>query len=146
MANAIIDRENRTITITKAFNAKASIYNSEEYKDLAEIQNAHPNFRIIVKAAKRKSIPLGRITYEQMEKYIKAHDDEKKSRWGEYQKLRGITEEDNDQDEDEDEINVKVSVSFFQIKKWFVKAFPEIKEEIDTRKKDIKSILNKEAM
>lgn len=146
MANAIIDRENRTITITKAFNAKASIYNSKEYDDLAKIQNAHPSFRLIIKAAKRKSIPLGRITYEQMEKYIKAHDDDKKSRWGEYQKLRGIIEGDNDQDEDEDEINVKVSASFFQVKKWFVKAFPELKEEIDTRKKDIKAILNKEAM
>ena len=144
MANAIIDRENRTITITKAFNAKASIYNSEEYKDLSEIQNAHPNFRIIVKAAKRKSIPLGRITYEQMEKYIKAHDDDKKTRWNEYQMLRGIS--DDDAGKNEDEIYVKVAASFFEIKKWFVKTFPEITEKIENRKEEIKAIMNKEAM
>ena len=128
MATAIIDRENRTITITRAFNAKASIYNSEEYNDLAKIQKEYPTFRLIIKAAKRKSIPLGRITYEKMEKYIKTHDDENKSRWAEYQKLRGIT--DDDTNEKEDEINVNVSVSFFQIKKWFVKTFPEITKEI----------------
>ena len=142
MANAIIDRENRTITITKAFNAKASIYNSEEYKKLADIQNAHPDFRIIIKAEKRKSIPLGRITYEQMEKYIKAHDDDKKTRWNEYQMLRGIS--DDDAGKNEDEINVKVSASFFEIKKWFAGAFPEILESIETRKQEIKAIMNKE--
>jgi hypothetical protein len=141
MAHAIIDRENRTITITKAFNAKASIYNSKEYDDLAEIQNAHPSFRLIIKAAKRKSIPLGRITYEQMEKYIKAHDDSNETHWNEYQKLRGVSD---DAGENEDEINVNVSVSFFQIKKWFVKTFPEITKEIDARKKEINEIMNKE--
>ena len=142
MAHAIIDRENRTITITKAFNAKASIYNSEAYKELANIQNAHQGFRLITVATKRKNIPLGRITYEKMEKYIKTHDDENKSRWAEYQKLRGIT--DDDTNEKEDEINVNVSVSFFQIKKWFVKTFPEITKEIDARKKEINEIMNKE--
>lgn len=144
MAHAIIDRENRTITITKAFNAKASIYGTQEYEELAEIQKVYPKFRLIIKAAKQKNIPLGRITYEQMEKYISAHDDEKKTHWNEYQKLRGVS--DDYAGENEDEINVKVSASFFEIKKWFVGAFPEILESFETRKKEIKAIMNKEAM
>lgn len=172
MAHAIIDRENRTITITKAFNAKASIYNSEEYKELATIQNAHPNFRLIIKAAKRKSIPLGRITYEQMEKYIKAHDDDKETRWNEYKKLRGISDDDtkdnkgdakdnngdvnekNNDVKDEkdgvkdenDDFGVKITASFFEIKKWFVKTYPDITTKIETRKEEINKILNKEAI
>ena len=143
MAHAIIDRENRTITITKAFNAKASIYGTDEYEELAEIQKVYPKFRLIIKATKQKSIPLGRITYEQMEKYIKAHDDSNETHWNEYQKLRGVSD---DAGENEDEINVKVSASFFEIKKWFVGAFPEILKSIETRKKEIKAIMNKEAM
>lgn len=142
MATAIIDRKNRTITITKAFNAKASIYNSEAYKELAKIQNAHQDFRLIIVAAKRKNVPLGRITREQMEKYIKAHDDDEKTHWNEYQKLRGISDE--NEEENEDELKVKVAVSFWEIKKWFVKTFPEITKEIDARKKEINEIMNKE--
>lgn len=144
MAHAIIDRENRTITITKAFNAKASIYGTQEYEELAEIQKVYPKFRLIIKAAKQKNIPLGRITYEQMEKYIKTHDDDKKTHWNEYQKLRGIvTSDDKDKNND---FEVKITASFFEIKKWFVETYSDITQKIETRKEEINKILNKEAI
>lgn len=147
-AKAVIDRVNHSITVSKAFNEKASIYGTKEYDELTEIQTKHPNFRIIVKSPSRKSVPLGKITYEQMEKYIKSHDKNDKSIWNEYLKLRGKTDidEDEDKDENEDEIRVKVSVSFFEVKKWFVKQYPCFKEEAKTRKKEIKKILEKEVV
>ena len=144
MANAIVNRKNRTITITKAYNAKASVYGTTEYITLTEIQAENPGFRIVVQNPSRKSVPLGRITYAQMEKYIKSHDDEDKSIWNEYLKLRGKTENDEDENENDDEIKIKVTVSFFEIKKWFMKKYSHFAEEAKSRKMEIKKILGKE--
>ena len=145
-AKAVIDRVNHSITVSKAFNEKASIYGTKEYDELTEIQTKHPNFRIIVKSPSRKNVPLGKITRAQIEKYIKSHDDDSKSIWNEYLKLSGKTDDDADENENEDEIRVKVSVSFFEVKKWFVKQYPCFKEEAKTRKKEIKKILEKEVV
>ena len=144
MANAIVNRTNRTITITKAFNAKASIYGTEQYEQLTKMQNQHQGFRIVVQSPRRNNIPLGKITYEQIERYIKSHDDENKSVWNEYLKLRGKT--DSAENTNEDEIRIKVSVSFFEVKKWFANKYPHFIEEAERRKKEIKEILGKEAM
>lgn len=145
-AKAVIDRVNRTITVSKAFNAKASIYGTLEYDDLTKIQTDYPNYRIIVKNPSRKSVPLGKITRVQIEKYIKSHDDESKSIWNEYLKLSGKTDDDEDENENEDEIRVKVSVSFFEVKKWFANQYPCFAEEAKVRKKEIKKILEKEVV
>jgi len=146
MANAIVNRTNRTITITKAYNAKASIYGTTEYDTLTKIQSQNPGFRVVVQSPTRKSVPLGKITYAQIEKYIKSHDDETKSIWNEYMKLRGKTDNDEDETENEDEIRVKVSVTFFEVKKWFAKKYPHFTEEAKARKKEIKKILEKEVV
>ena len=144
MAKAIIDRKNRTITITKAFNAKASIYGTTEYEELTEIQNQNQGFHIVIQSSHHNSVPLGRITQKQIEKYIKSHDDNENSIWNEYEKLLG--KRDDEDDDNEDEIRVKVSVSFFEVKKWFLNQYPCFKEEAKARKKEIKKILEKEAM
>ena len=145
-AKAVIDRVNRTITVSKAYNAKASIYGTDEYRELNDIQTKFSNYRIIVKNPSRKSVPLGKITRAQIEKYIKAHDDDSKSIWNEYLKLSGKTDDDEDENENEDEIRVKVSASFFEIKKWFAKQYPCFIEEAKARKKEIKKILEKEVV
>lgn len=144
MSNITINRANRTITITKAYNAKASIYDTEEYRDLTKIQAQNPGFRLVIQSPSRKSVPLGKITYAKMEKYIKSHDDEDKSIWKEYLKLRGKSDNEEDENENEDEIRVKISASFFQIKEWFAKKYPHFLEEAKARKKEIEEILGKE--
>ena len=146
MANAIVNRTNRTITITKAYNAKASIYGTIEYDTLTKIQSQNPGFRVVVQSSTRKSVPLGKITRPQIEKYIKSHDDENQSIWSEYLKLRGTTDDEDEEKENEDEIRVKVSASFFEIKKWFAKQYPCFAEEAKARKKEIKKILEKEVV
>ena len=140
MANVIIDRKNRTITITKAYNAKASKYGTDEYYELSEIQNAHIGYRINVKNPTHKKLPLGKITYEQIEKYIKAHDKNDEI-WNEYLKLRGKTDINEYEDENEDELEIKVTASFFEIKKWFAKKYPDLLEDAKARKKEIKEII-----
>lgn len=145
-AKAVIDRVNHSITVSKAYNAKASIYGTDEYRELTDLQTKFPNYRIIVKNPSRKSVPLGKITRAQIEKYIKSHDDKEKSIWNEYLKLRGTTDDEDEEEENEDEIRVKVSASFFEIKKWFAKQYPCFVEEAKARKKEIKKILEKEVV
>jgi hypothetical protein len=59
-------------------------------------------------------------------------------------KLRGKT--DKIENANEDEIQIKISVSFFEVKKWFANKYPHFIEEAERRKKEIKEILDKEAM
>ena len=66
-----------------------------------------------------------------MESYIEAHDDKDKTIMAEYLKLRGKSEE-------AVEIGAK-SASIFEIKKWFLNQFPEIKAFYEKREKILTS-------
>lgn len=138
MAHVIINRKNNTIEITKEFDKKASIYDSDSYNELMKIQNAHPDFRVVVKSTHRKSSPLGKISYTDIEKYIREHDTN-----GEIMKkyfiLRGKNEDGTNMEEDG--FSVNTAVSFFELKKWFVKTFPEIEHMIEARKETVNKIL-----
>ena len=63
-----IDFARRTVTITKAFADKISVYNSEEYKMIIDLQNQ--GFTVVNRThatpTNRKPMP----TYAQMEQYI----------------------------------------------------------------------------
>lgn len=137
MTHITIDRKNSTIIISKAFDKKASIYNSSEYKELQAVLMAHPTFDLEVKSAKHSSA-LGKVTFADIEKYIKNNDDENQSIWKKYTVLRGWTEE----TDENDKFSVKQSASFFEIKAWFVEQFPEINKSIKNRRTEINNILH----
>ena len=140
MTHITIDRKNSTIIISKAFDKKASIYNSSEYKELQAVLMAHPTFDLEVKTAKHSSA-LGKVTFADIEKYIKKNDDENQSIWKKYAVLRGWTDETEETDEN-DKFSVKQSASFFEIKAWFVEQFPEINKSIKNRRTEINNILH----
>jgi hypothetical protein len=110
-----INYTNRTIEITKAFANKAKNYGSNEYALLQEARKDNRGFSVVVVAVKKKSAKNSRITLADMERYISAHDDEQKSKMGEFEVLRNAKEH--------GELYAK---SFFEIKKWFFEAFPEV--------------------
>lgn len=141
----IINRMNRTLSITKAFNTKASVYDSDEYKDLTAALKDNPGFRLIVINTTSKKTPLGRITYKQIESYIKSHDDENESIYKEYKKLRGIKDDDADDENNENELEVKIAPTYFEVKKWFTSKFPELTKEAVDRRKEINNIIKNAA-
>ena len=109
MTNIIINRNNRTIVISKAFEKKASKYGSEEYKALVEAQRDNAGFRVEVKENSRKPDPRSKITLEEMRSYIELHDNEEKSEMAEF----------------EAQLNSKAhKQSFFSVQKWFANRYP----------------------
>ena len=125
-AKAVIDRVNRTITVSKAFNAKASIYGTPEYDDLTKIQTDYPNYRIIVKNPSRKSVPLGKITRAQIEKYIKSHDDESNSIMVEFKIRCGTPIDPADQ--------LPTPYTYAENKAWFLDKFKAVAKSYENRK------------
>ncbi len=120
MTTICINNKKNTIEITKAFEKAASRFGSEEYNTLRQARNDNPSFKVVVIKRKTSSASFKGLTYDFIEKYIIAHDDEEKSIMAEYKSLRGMS--------DEAEAACADSLSYGEIKAWFLKEYPEIAE------------------
>lgn len=115
-----INYTSMTIEMTKAESKAAGKVGTEAFKEMLSLMQQFPNYKILVvtRAATKKTCDYKGLTYDYMEKYIKAHDDESKSIMNEYKMLRGITDEAKDALAD--------SCSYQEIKAWFLAKFPAI--------------------
>lgn len=110
-----INFKNNTIEMTKTEANAASKYGSDAYKALKEIRVDFPTYRIVVKAtSSKKQNAFKGLTYDYMEAYIEAHDDECKTKMQEFKTLRAT------------DSDLVTSCSYGEIKKWFLNAFPEL--------------------
>ena len=114
----IINHSTHTISITKAFEKKASVYKSNEYKELVAIKNDFPTFKVEVIAPAKRNSRMSKITLDDMRRYINAHDNEEKSLMAEFDKMC-------EKKKDSSELITK---TFFEIKKWFFEQFPDLKQ------------------
>ena len=89
MADIKLNHEKLIIEVTKKFMNKANIYNSKENRELLAAQRDYPGFKVVVNKGKSGKEYYDGLDYDYMEKYIKDHDDEKKSIMEEYLTLRG---------------------------------------------------------
>ena len=136
-ANSItLNRKNRTIEVTKKFYAAASKYNSEEELLLREVQQNNPGFKVVVATRKTKSTYKG-LDYEYMTAYIKAHDDEKKTKMAAFLDMRALTAEAVAMD--------AAPADYLTVRDWFLSEFPAIEEYHDSRKKMLDDIEKKNA-
>ena len=87
--------EAKVIEMNKTEAKTAGRFNSEAFKELAELRAAFPDFRIVVKSTKSKDNMKG-LTVSYMEKYISTHDDEDGTIMSEFQMLRGLDEDGNE--------------------------------------------------
>ena len=117
-----------TIEMTKAESKAASKFGTDAYKDLIAAMQQFPNYKIQVatRAATKKSCDYKGLTYDYMEKYIKAHDKDQ-SIMKEYQMLRGLS--------DEAQEALADSCSYQEIKNWFLDKFSEIAQFHERRQK-----------
>lgn len=126
MTNTIvINNKKNAIEITKAFEKAASRFGSDEYKQLRQARNDNPNFIVVVIKRKTAAASFKGLTYEYMEKYIMAHDNEDESIMAEYKDLRATSEE--------AEAACAESLSYGEIKAWFLNKYPAIKKFHDRR-------------
>ena len=126
----IINHLNKTIELTKTENRAASKYNSEMYKMLNDARRDYPSYNITVLEKTTHKRSYRGLNYTYMEKYIRVHD-ENGTIMEEYNVLRGK--------ESDEECNLISAASYGEIKSWFFKTFPEIKE----REQKVSIILNK---
>ena len=114
--NAItINAKNRTIELSNTFAKAASLFGSEEYKQLQEARRDYPNYRVItVKQKGTGKAEFAKLSFDFMDKYIANHDvsDDLKV---EYRSLRGLDEN-------------GVAVDFQIVKDWFLNNFPEFEK------------------
>lgn len=107
----------KTITLTKKESKLAGNPNSDLYKQIIEIKRDLPDYRIIINNSTKRNDSLKGLNYEYMEKYIKSHDNAEEN-MKEYRFLRGFEVKDG----------VQKTATYGQIRKWFLKIYPEIEK------------------
>ena len=134
-ANTItLNHKTRTIEVTKKFYAAASKYNSEEELLLRGAQQNNPGYKVEVISRKTKSTYKG-LDYDFMTTYIKAHDDETKTKMAAFLEMRALTAE---------AIAMDASpADYLTVKEWFLNEFPEIEAFHDKRKQMLADIEKK---
>lgn len=118
MTTITINRKQRTIEISKAFEKAASRFGSDEYNMLRQACNDNPNFRVIVSKRKNTSSSFKGLTFEYMEKYIASHDEDG-SIMANYKDLRAKS--------DAAVEACAESFTYREIKDWFLDQYPEIR-------------------
>ena len=119
--NLKINAKNRTIEMSNTFAKAASIFGSDEYKDLQEVRRDYPNYRVVtVKQKGAGKADFANLSYDFMDKYIKDHatSDEVKA---EYLVLRGS-------DENWQKDKNGMAADHPTIKDWFLNTFPEFEQ------------------
>ena len=128
MTNLTINTKARAIEMTKKFEKAARRFGSEEYNMLQQARKDYPTYKIATKASANKGKESFKgLTYEYMEKYIAAHDDENKTIMAEYEMLRATS--------DEAKAALAEACSYGEIKAWFFEKYPEIKAFHEKRAK-----------
>ena len=112
----IINQSKRRIEMTELEAKMASKYNSDEYNELISIKRDFPNFSIfVVKNKSKRSDSLKGLTFKYMEAYIAKNGSSEQAE--KFKLLRGA-----------DDGLGHLAPSYGEIRKWFLKQFPEIKE------------------
>ena len=114
----------KKIEMTKAEAAKAGKMGTDKYNELAALMERFPNFEIAIVKTNTKSVDhLKGLTYEYMENYIKAHNEELLVEFYEF----------CGKDEKGKKLQFGVKFSYGEVRMWFLEQFPEI-ENFDARK------------
>lgn len=135
MSNIIINTRKNAIEITKAFNKKASIFGSEEYKMLKEAKADFPTYRVVVKTPSKRTLE-NRITMNDIICYVKKTSGEDSKEMKTLQELRGKSLK-----EAGDIFEIEETANYTDIKKWFFATYSELAEKTEKRQKRIDEIL-----
>jgi hypothetical protein len=136
MANIIINNRKNAIEITKEFQKKASIFESNEYNELKRAKADCPTYRVCVKSAPKRKIE-DRMTINDMMLYIEKHSGQNSLQMKTFKELRGVSVKDAGNRGDAIE-----SAKFHEIKEWFFATYSELAEKTANRQKQIDAIIS----
>ena len=125
-----INYNTKTIELTKAEMKEAMVFGSDMYKDLQEARRDNPGFRVVEIKSKRKKADFANLTMKKITVYVQQNGTEEQKEHFAFISKRTV-------DEDGEYCEAQ---SFFNIKKWFLNEFPELKEERKAYREKVVSI------
>ena len=129
-----IDFANKAITMNFKFQKAAQDFGSPEYKRLKALIADFPEFTVVVSAGKKitSTRPTKRLTYANMEKYIKTYDNAEEL----LAKLESVKD-----------ASSPLASPYKYVRKWFVAQFPDynvVQIDNPTAKKEAVAIVEPE--
>lgn len=113
-----INYEKKAIELTTAEMKEAKKYGSDMYNDLREARNDNPGFRVVEVKAKKSRNDFSDLNMKTIKAYVEKHGSDEQKEHFEFISKKTITE-------DGEYVEPQ---SFFQIKKWFLEEFSELKQ------------------
>ena len=126
----------KKIEMTKAEAKAAGKIGSEKCKELREYMEMYPTFTIDIKASAKRKNEFRGLDYNYMRNYIQKHDDENGTIMAEFNDLIA-----QDKEEGKEGFERAKAANYAQVKKWFLKKFPAIKQYKEDHQKKIQEIL-----
>ena len=115
MTSISINPKAHSIELSNNFAKAASLFGSDEYKQLQEARRDYPNYRVVtLKQKGTGKAEFAKLSFDFMDKYVKDHakNDELKA---EYRSLRGLDEN-------------GIAADYQIVKDWFLNTFPEFEK------------------
>ena len=113
-----INYEKKAIELTTAEMKEAKKFGSDMYKDLREARNDNPGFRVVEVKAKKSKNDFSDLNMKTIKAYVEKHGSDEQKEHFEFISKKTITEDGE----------YVMAQSFFQIKKWFLEEFSELKQ------------------
>ena len=137
--NIYVNHSNRTLTLTsKKFADAASRYGTDAYNELQAARRDNPDYRVVIKSTRsNKSDKFKGLTYDYMERYIIAHDDENGSTLEEFNDLRATSEVAKALGAE--------AATYGEVKEWFFQQYPAFAEFQKKRESVLNAVAEKKA-
>lgn len=113
---------------------EAGKLNTEKFSELHSYMAMYPGFEIQIKAPARRKVEFRGLDYKYMREYIRKHDDENHTIMAEFDTLTAK--------ESKDGAGYLEAASYLDVKDWFLRKFPEIKQYKEEHQQKIQEILN----
>lgn len=131
----IINEKKMSIELTAAEMKEARKFGTMEYRNLQEARRDYPDFAVVKKQARSKSDFAG-LNLKTIKTYVAKHGDDQQK-----EKLNFMTKKRVDVESGE----YIEPTSFFEIKKWFLNEFPELKKQRAEYRQRVQEILDSAA-
>ena len=126
----------KKIEMTKTEAKAAGKIGSEKFHELREYMEMYPGFEIQIKASAKRKNEFRGLDYDYMRTYIQKHDDENGKIMAEFNDLIA-----QDKEEGKEGFERAKAANYAQVKKWFLKKFPAIKQYKEDHQKKVEKIL-----
>ena len=126
----------KKIEMSKKEAKAAGKIGTPEFEELKSYMKEYPNFEILIKAPAKRKVEFRGLTYEYMKNYIKKHGDEDGKIMAEFNDLIALDKKNKVEGAEHLE-----AAGYLDVKKWFLKKFPEIKQYKENHDKKVQEIL-----